>query len=85
MVLTDEPGDASWPIAGATFILIHKKPADPAATAEALKFFDWAYKKGGKMAEELDYVPMPAPVVSAIRKEWTDNIKDNSGKPIPSN
>ena len=85
VVLTEEPGDASWPIAGATFILIHKKPADMVATSEALKFFDWAFKKGSKMAEELDYVPMPTPVVTAIHKEWTDNIKDNSGKPILSN
>ena len=55
MILTDEPGAASWPIAGATFILIHKQPQDPAAATEALKFFAWAYTKGDKMAEDLDY------------------------------
>jgi len=82
VVLTDEPGDASWPIAGATFILIHKKPADAAATAAALKFFSWAYENGGKMAEELDYVPMPANVVAAIRKTWQESIKDDSGKSV---
>jgi phosphate transport system substrate-binding protein len=82
VILTDEPGANSWPIAGATFILIHKKPADPVAASGALKFFTWAYAKGGKMAEELDYVPMPAPVVSAVQKMWASEIKDASGKPL---
>jgi phosphate transport system substrate-binding protein len=82
VVLTDEPGAGSWPIAGATFILMHKQPQDPAAAREALKFFDWAYAKGGKMAEELDYVPMPDKVVGAIKKSWSEQIKDKDGKPI---
>jgi phosphate transport system substrate-binding protein len=82
VILTDEPGANSWPIAGATFILIHKKPADPVAAAGALKFFTWAYAKGGKMAEELDYVPMPAPVVTAVQKMWASEIKDANGKPL---
>jgi phosphate transport system substrate-binding protein len=81
VVLTDEPGAGSWPIAGATFILIHKKPAKPADAAEALKFFAWAYTKGSKMAEELDYVPMPAKVVTSIQKSWQD-IKDDKGQPV---
>ncbi len=85
VVLTDEPGEASWPIAGATFILIHKQPADPVATAAALNFFKWAYTKGDKMAEALDYVPMPDKVVAEIQKEWANQIKDGSGKPILSN
>jgi phosphate transport system substrate-binding protein len=82
VILTDQPGAASWPIAGATFIIVYKQPQDPAAVAEALKFFAWAYTKGGRMAEELDYVPMPGNVVSAIQKVWTAEIKDGSGKPI---
>jgi phosphate transport system substrate-binding protein len=82
VILTDQPGATSWPIAGATFILIHKQPQDPAAAAEALKFFDWAYAKGDKMAEDLDYVPMPDPVVTAIKKVWAAEIKDQSGKPL---
>jgi phosphate transport system substrate-binding protein len=82
VLLTDEPGAASWPIAGATFILIHKQPQDPAAAAEALKFFAWAYAKGDKMAEDLDYVPMPDKVVTAIQKVWAAEIKDASGKPL---
>ena len=81
-VLTDEAGADSWPLAGATFILMHKVPQDAVAAREALKFFDWAYAKGGKMAEELDYVPMPDKVVGAIQKEWAARIKDASGKPL---
>jgi phosphate transport system substrate-binding protein len=82
VILTDQTGPESWPIAGATFILIHKQPPEPAAAGEALKFFDWAYAKGGKMAEDLDYVPMPAKVVTAIKKVWANEIKDAAGKPI---
>ncbi len=59
VILTDQPGDASWPITAATFILMHKVPTDKAASAEALKFFKWSFEKGGKAAEELDYIPMP--------------------------
>jgi phosphate transport system substrate-binding protein len=82
VILTDEPGPQSWPIAGATFILIPKQPPDPDAAAEALKFFAWAYGNGTQMAESLDYVPMPAGVVVAIKKMWADEIKDSTGKPI---
>jgi phosphate transport system substrate-binding protein len=59
---------------------MHKQPDDPAAASAALKFFDWAYAKGGKLAEDLDYVPMPAKVVDAVRKLWASEIKDRSGK-----
>ena len=82
MILTNQSGPESWPIAAATFILMHKKPQKPADSAEALKFFTWAYTKGGKMAEELDFVPMPASVVTAIEGVWTKDIKDASGKPV---
>src|SRR5713226_5645538 len=76
VILTNEAGAGSWPISGATFILIHKQPQDPAAAAEALKFFAWGYAKGAKMAEDLDYVPMPSAVVTAIQKVWAADIKD---------
>jgi phosphate transport system substrate-binding protein len=82
VILANEPGDTSWPMTAATFILIHKQPKDPAAATEALKFFAWAYAKGGKMAEDLDYVPMPANVVSEVQKMWAKDIKDGSGKPL---
>ena len=59
LILTNQPGEKSWPITGASFILVYSVPPDPAATAAALKFFDWAYRNGGKMAAELDYVPLP--------------------------
>jgi phosphate transport system substrate-binding protein len=82
VILTNEGGDLSWPISSATFILIHKQPQDPAAAAEALKFFAWAYAKGGQAAQDLDYVPMPANVVGAIQKVWTTDIKDSGGKSL---
>ena len=84
VILTDQPGADSWPITAATFILIHKQPQNPAAAAEALKFFTWAYEKGDKLAEELDYIPMPASVVKSVEKVWAAEIKDASGKPLYS-
>ena len=82
VILTNQPGAASWPMTAATFILIPKQPQDPVAAAEALKFFAWAYAKGDKMAEELDYVPMPKKVVDEIEKVWASEIKDADGKPL---
>jgi phosphate transport system substrate-binding protein len=81
VILADQPGAASWPMTAATFILIHKQPQDTAAATEALKFFAWAYAKGDKMAEELDYVPMPKKVVTDVEAMWSKEIKDSSGKP----
>jgi phosphate transport system substrate-binding protein len=75
LILTDQPGEKSWPIVASTFILMHKVPADKAATAEALKFFGFAFDKGGKMAEDLDYVPMPANVIDLIKKTWSADVK----------
>ena len=80
-ILTDQPGPDSWPITAATFILMQKKSADAASAKEALKFFDWAFTKGGPAAEELDYIPMPANVVNLIKKEWT-TITDDAGKAL---
>jgi phosphate transport system substrate-binding protein len=82
VILANQPGDQSWPMTAATWILIYKKPVDPAATAEALKFFAWAYAKGDKMAEALDYVPMPQNVVNDIEKMWKAEIKGADGKPL---
>ena len=82
MILTDAPGAASWPIAGATFILMPKQPKDPVAAGEALKFFAWAYKNGAQMAKELDYIPMPENVIKLIQAKWASDIKDNTGKPL---
>jgi len=82
VILANQPGATSWPMTAATWILVYKKPQDAAATGEALKFFAWAYAKGGKMAEELDYVAMPANVVRDIEQTWASEIKDRSGKPL---
>ena len=75
VILANQPGDKSWPMTAATFILMHKEPADKAASAEAIKFFKWSFEKGGKMAEELDYIPMPDSVVKLIEKTWSADIK----------
>jgi len=75
LILTDQAGAASWPITGASFILIYGTPPNPAETAEAIKFFDWAYKNGGKMAAELDYVPLPEGLIKQVRATWKSDIK----------
>jgi len=82
LILTDAPGKASWPVAGATFILMHKAQEKPENGKEVLKFFNWAYSKGDNMAEELDYVPLPDAVVKLIETNWKSQIKDGSGKPL---
>jgi phosphate transport system substrate-binding protein len=75
VILTDQPGEKSWPVTASTFILMHKEPLDKAASSEAIKFFKWAFARGGKMAEELDYIPMPDTVVKLIEKTWSADIK----------
>ncbi len=82
VILANQAGATSWPMTAATFILIPKQPQDVAAATAALKFFAWAYAKGGKMAEELDYVPMPAKVVSEIEAMWAKSIVGSDGKPL---
>ena len=82
VILANQPGDQSWPMTAATWILVYKKPVDAAATGEALKFFAWAYKNGAKMAESLDYVPMPAKVVKDVEAYWAKEVKDEHGKPV---
>ena len=81
LILTDQPGQKSWPITGASFILLYKQPSDPAAVNEALKFFSWAYKDGGSMAADLDYVPLPAALITQVKKSWTSQVSAG-GKPV---
>ena len=81
-VLTEQPGKDSWPITGATFILMHKAQDKPVNATNSLKFFDWAFVNGDKMADELDYVPLPPSVKDLVRKQWADNLKDAAGKAI---
>jgi phosphate transport system substrate-binding protein len=84
-ILTEQPGKNTWPISGATFILMHKSADKPEKTAATLKFFDWAFKNGDAMAAELAYVPLPAAVKDLIRKQWAEELKDASGKAIAYN
>jgi phosphate transport system substrate-binding protein len=81
MLLTDQPGKESWPITGATFILMHKQQTDPAKAREVLNFFDWAYRNGGKLAEDLAYVPMPQTVIGMVEQSWK-SIVGPDGKPV---
>ncbi|WP_436286668.1 phosphate ABC transporter substrate-binding protein PstS [Solimonas marina] len=81
LILANQPGADSWPMTAATFIIMYKKPESAADSMTALKFFDWAYKNGQKMAGELDYVPMPTSVIELVEKSWMDNIKEG-GKSI---
>jgi phosphate transport system substrate-binding protein len=81
-ILTNQQGDGAWPITGATFILMHKTQDKPAQAATVLRFFDWAYKNGDKTSSDLDYVPMPASVKTAITKQWAASVKDSAGKAI---
>jgi phosphate transport system substrate-binding protein len=75
LVLTDQPGKDSWPIAGASFIIIYKNHKDGEQAKAMLKFFDWCYRNGGKMAEDLDYVPVPQNVVDLVEATWTKEVK----------
>lgn len=82
--LVDQPGAASWPIVSPTFILLPKDGKDPAHTAAVMKFFDWAYTNGAKMAQDLEYIPLPATVQTAVRAAWKAEIKGPDGKPVPT-
>jgi len=81
LILTDQSGAKSWPITGASFILVYQQPVDAAPVNEALKFFAWAYKDGGAMASELDYVPLPAALVDQVKKTWRTQISAG-GHPV---
>jgi phosphate transport system substrate-binding protein len=82
-ILTDQAGKDSWPITGATFILLQKVQDKPQQGSETIKFFDWSYKNGAKMADELDYVPMPDSVIPLVHAAW-GQVKDSAGKPVYS-
>ena len=81
-ILTNQPGKNSWPITGASFILLHTKQDKPQNAVEVLKFFDWAFKNGQKMADELDYVAMPEAVTKVIADAWKAQVKDAAGKAV---
>jgi phosphate transport system substrate-binding protein len=81
VALTDQPGDDSWPITGATFILLHKEQKDAARAKALLDYFAWCYRHGAEMAEKLDYVPMPENVYRAVETTWSESVKVD-GKPV---
>jgi phosphate transport system substrate-binding protein len=78
MVLTDQPGKESWPITGASFILMHRQQKNMATAKTALEFFDWSYRYGSELAAQLDYVPIPMNVVDLVEQNWRDSIKMNN-------
>jgi phosphate transport system substrate-binding protein len=80
-ILTNQPGKEAWPITGATFIMMHTKQDKPQQATASLRFFDWAFANGDKMADELDYVALPDSVKALIRQQWT-KITDAAGKPV---
>ena len=80
--LTNQKGGDAWPITSTTFILIYKNQQNAGKGAEVLKFFDWAYKNGNQVANDLDYATLPDAVVTQIRASWKENIKDSSGKSL---
>jgi phosphate transport system substrate-binding protein len=75
-------GDVAWPITSATYILLPKDPKDTVASAEVMKFFDWAYKDGGAAAVKLHYIPLPTAVQDDVRKAWKAEIKDGTGASV---
>jgi phosphate transport system substrate-binding protein len=81
LLLLDQPGANAWPITAATFVIVHKKPTNPAQVSEVLKFFDWCFKNGDPAAAQLDYVPMPAKVKTMIRKQWNE-VTGPNGKAV---
>lgn len=81
-ITTDQPGKTAWPITNPTYVLMHKVQDKPASASAALKFFAWAYANGDKMADDLDYVPLPDSVKALVRKQWEGQIKDAAGKPV---
>jgi phosphate transport system substrate-binding protein len=80
-VLTEQPGEKTWPITGASFILIYKEQKDAAKAEAMLKFFDWCYKNGAEAAKELYYVPIPTPVYELVESKWVEDVA-SSGQPV---
>jgi phosphate transport system substrate-binding protein len=83
-ILTEQPGKDTWPLSGATFIMMHKAQDKPAQAMNTLKFFEWAFTNGDKMSSDLEYVPLPDNVKALVRKQWGE-IKDASGKQVALN
>ena len=81
-ITTDQPGKDAWPLSNPTYILMHKAQDKPVNATNTLKFFEWAFVNGDKLADDLDYVPLPDNVKQLVRKLWADQIKDAAGKAV---
>jgi phosphate transport system substrate-binding protein len=81
-IITNSPGKDSWPIAASSFILLHTKNDKPQNAMQVMRFFDWSFRNGQKLAEELDYVPLPGALVAQIEAAWKSSIKDASGNAV---
>jgi len=81
LVLTDQPGEKSWPITGASFILVYKQQDDPVKAKNMLDFFNWCYRNGASIATELQYVPVPPQVAELVESSWRENMRAN-GQPV---
>ena len=81
MLLTDQPGDDSWPITGLTYILVQRNQPDAKKAAALLNYFNWCYTSGAVTASRLNYVPLTGKVLELVRKCWADEIRCN-GRPV---
>lgn len=82
VVLTEQPGADSWPVTSATFILVYKTQDKPANGKTVIDFFTWAFDNGGKLASDLEYVPLPKEVTDKIKADWKANLKAADGKSL---
>ena len=82
VILTDQPGEATWPVSGATFVLVPARPRRPERTRAVLAFFDWVYRKGADMAVALHYVPIPDEVAALVRRTWAERVRGPDGRPL---
>jgi phosphate transport system substrate-binding protein len=82
LLLTDQSGKDAWPITGASFILMHRQATDPLNSRAVLRFFDWSYKNGAKMSEDLEYVHLPPSVINLVQNHWRSQIKDKDGQSL---
>lgn len=80
--LTDQPGAESWPITTATYVILARKPVEVSGTEEALKYFDWSFRKGAVIAQDLGFVSLPAETMQKVRESWKAQIKDHAGHPV---
>jgi phosphate transport system substrate-binding protein len=82
LLLTDQKGKDAWPATGASFIIMHRQQADALTGRAILKFFDWSFKNGSKMSEELEYVHLPNTLIKQVQDNWKSQLKGPDGQSI---